>query len=698
MSSDLSIDSLDNSLSEFYLAPPLNYSDWNGYQITWRDVPEIRSEVERRILQIYNSGNHVLALQLANLYFEQIYPRYEIQQVKSSKPGIFDSEENLGEWLKYAREFHDRLIEEQNVVLGEVGLIDPPPPLEPISETNYPALWAHQVYCLENGIALSTPKSHSGGLKEFWKEHKTAIIIAAVVIVVAVTVVVVIVTTGGTGTSIAVASGAAAAQAAIDDYNSSEDPNLQNLQYESNVNEGIQNFAKAIGATDVNNANGAITLIETNSISSKLTPEILTDLVSNWNQNLAMGKVAVATGEQSEIAFHSPILQPTIQHFTVNESTVSLGHPQVSNPLEQLDPQPMSLLPWVTEGISYLQWKERNYLEQLFKEFENMDSTSASNNVASAQSTPDEAHPKITNPSEWIELPQETRPRFNDRIVEDYLNDIERSPNRTKKNNFASRADHFFDSFQSPPPYPKMDLIGNLDQSTIHYHCGIGNSDSDIIEGGTCLYGTLGEEFAVQPHLIHSDRVGSGLGFVALEQIEKNQAQVRELQQGFYFREDDTLRLPQVILDYSNIQKSIDYEVENLSKIAQNIIKQGNPNLKQLHVTFSNGGYIFNEALKQLPSEYRETIIVVTTGTTKIVDYDSAHKVYNIIGDKDKGSQLCNGGLSGIEKAKDRTDVRVIPQTETQKWVGGHYFIQPNYQEAILDYLKDEVINKYEIY
>jgi hypothetical protein len=34
----------------------------------------------------------------------------------------------------------------------------------------------------------------------------------------------------------------------------------------------------------------------------------------------------------------------------------------------------------------------------------------------------------------------------------------------------------------------------------------------------------------------------------------------------------------------------------------------------------------------------------------------------------------------------------------TKEWIGGHYFMQPDYQEEISDYLDKEVINKYEIY
>lgn len=653
MSSDLSIDSFDNSLSEFYLAPPLNYGNWNGRQIAWRGIPKTCSEIERQILNIYTSGNHVLAYQLAILYFEEVYPSYEIQSVKSSKPKPNSHTFNPQRLI----EFYDRIILEQNHVLYEAGLIkDRPPPLEPISPTNFPALWAWQTYCLENGISLSTLKTHSGGFKEFWREYKKEIIIAAVVIVVAVTVAVVIVTTVGTGTNVAVATGAGAIQAAIDGYASSDDPdpNAQNFQYEPKVDKGIQNFAKAIGATDVDNRSGAVTVIETHAISSEITPEILTDLVTNWNENLPTG------------------------------------------PLEQSDPQSSGLLPWVKKGISYFQWKEREYREQLLNELVNKSNTPASDNAASVRSAlEEEVLPKVTNPSEWVEVSQEPRPKFNDRIVEDFLKDIERTPDDSAKNNYASKADHFFDGFQSPPPFQPIPLIGKQTQSTINYHCGIGNSIEEIIEGGTCLYEALGEEFAVQPHLLHSPSVLKGLGFVALEQ--GNNAKAKEVLQQIN-RSPEVPNFSGFILESSNIQKAINYQVENLSKTAQNIIDQDNPNLKQLHVTFSNGGYIFNEALKQLPPEYRKTIIVVTTGSTAIINRDLAHKAYNIIGDKDKGSQICNGGLKGIEKNKEKADVDVIPQTETLKWIGGHYFMQPDYQTKISEFLNDKVVNEYEIY
>jgi archaellin len=318
MSSDLTIGSEYSTFNDFVLAPPLNYSDWNGHQITWRDLPQVRSEVERRILQIYNAGNHVLAYQLAALYFEQIHPRYEIQLAKKSSKAT-PSDAGLSQ-ERYYIEFYDQYIQETKKVLFEASIINDPPILEPISETNYPTLWAWQTYCLEKGISQSS-KTDSGGFKEFWKEHKKAIIIAVVVIVVAVTVAVIIVTTAGSGTQVAVATGAAAVEEAISSYNSSDacDLKLQDLQHEFQVDEEIENFAKTIGASDIDHADGPITVIQTDSIT-EISPESLANLVTAWNTNF--NPVIAST---NELFFEEAILREEINRPPEQESIIDLA-------------------------------------------------------------------------------------------------------------------------------------------------------------------------------------------------------------------------------------------------------------------------------------------------------------------------------------------------------------------------------------
>ncbi len=231
------------------------------------------------------------------------------------------------------------------------------------------------------------------------------------------------------------------------------------------------------------------------------------------------------------------------------------------------------------------------------------------------------------------------------------------------------------------PPFVEVPRLGKPEQKTVHFHCGIANNFSSVVEGGLQLGKSLNQQFAIQPHLLHSNNLVEGLIFVG---AEKGLA-VAGISTG-------------VILQHSQIQKSIDYEVENLSRIAQDIIKQNNPKLKQVHVTFSNGGYVFKEALKQLPPEYRNTIIVVTAGTTSIIDDDLACKVYNIIGSEDWPSKLCNGGEAGIEAAKERATVRLIPQNETQAGIGGHYCTQPDYQDEVSEFIEGKIVGKYEIY
>ncbi len=249
------------------------------------------------------------------------------------------------------------------------------------------------------------------------------------------------------------------------------------------------------------------------------------------------------------------------------------------------------------------------------------------------------------------------------------------------------------------PPFEEISLIGDEHQSTFHFHCGINNDGPSIVEGGTCLYSTLDEKFAVQPHLIHSPSLPAGLTVVGLEKFDQLSQSLDAANlptQGGLTAQ--LFRIPGSILEHSKIQESIDYEVDTLTKIADKILEQGKPNLKQLHITFSNGGHVFNEALKQLSPEQQDTILVITLGTTAIIDENLACKVYNVIGSEDWPSRVCNGGLNGIERAKERADVEVIHQTETDGILGGHYFMQPDYQDKINEYINNEIVNKYEIY
>ena len=260
-----------------------------------------------------------------------------------------------------------------------------------------------------------------------------------------------------------------------------------------------------------------------------------------------------------------------------------------------------------------------------------------------------------------------------------------------------------FLSEQSIAPLCEIPLLGYSNQPTVNFHCGIANSFSSVIEGGVCLSSSLDRNFAVQPHLIHTDSLVEGVALVATEKVNVCAPYIDPVLQVLIsgvFNESglNLAKLSEMALDNSQIQKSIQYELANLSSTAQNIIKIGNPNLKQVHVTFSNGGYVFKEALKQLSPEYRETIVVITVGTTAIIEGDLACKVFNIIGDKDHASKICNGWFEGIEKAKAYSSVEVIEQREVLPRVNGHYFMQDEYQKEIAETISTEIVGKYEIY
>ncbi|MBU6383955.1 MAG: hypothetical protein KGR16_06545 [Verrucomicrobia bacterium] len=282
---------------------------------------------------------------------------------------------------------------------------------------------------------------------------------------------------------------------------------------------------------------------------------------------------------------------------------------------------------------------------------------------------------------------------------------IEQFYQKTKPKSLTSIDYHNYASqlaVRKPPaPIADIPLLGYADQSTIHYHCGINNTFKSVVDAGLQLHNSLDAKFAVQPHLIHSNHLLTGLGLVQVEKFDDLAKDIlaagAALPQSLTWP-DTNIAWPETILQSSHIQKSVDYEVATLSQIAQEILKSGQDNLKQVHVTFSNGGYVFREALKQLTPEERSTIIVIPIGTTALIDADLACKVYNVIGDKDWPSISCNGGISGIEAAQDKANIEVVIQNETEKVIGGHYFTQPDYQGKITEILMQKITKTYDIY
>ena len=285
------------------------------------------------------------------------------------------------------------------------------------------------------------------------------------------------------------------------------------------------------------------------------------------------------------------------------------------------------------------------------------------------------------------------------------LVDADPSATDLSYDNFAAKAfkGEAFNGFASPPPFGALPLIGLPFQRTVHVLGGIANSDVTMGESGYCLHKTLEKEFAIQPHRLHSDNLPHGLTMVALEKLSEI-----ELQRGItnwipFLQDIDGAKflaraLAKTILENSRIQESIDYTVENFSRLADEIIKKDNPKLKQVHIPFSNAGHVCNEALKRLTLEQRQTIIIIPVGTTAIIEDSLACKVFNVIGNKDWPSITCNGGLDGIREKSEKATVTIISQEQTQIGVGGHYFMQPDYQNTIKEVIYEEIKGEYEVY
>ena len=245
---------------------------------------------------------------------------------------------------------------------------------------------------------------------------------------------------------------------------------------------------------------------------------------------------------------------------------------------------------------------------------------------------------------------------------------------------------------QHKPELPReLPRIGSEDQSVIYIHCGINNVPSTVNTSGTTLYSQLNEAYAIQPDLTHNGGMIQGLSTVLLEKISQP-SPANILIQGPVLS-----AIEREFLDNAQVQESIHTRATEMAIIAEQIINDNNPNLKQVHVAFSNGGYVLKEALKQLPSEYQQTVVAITAGTTAVIDNDLACKVYNLIGTKDWPSKICNGGEVGIEHASETAKIVPVKQTETQFLIGGHYFTQPEYLKEIAKTITSMIAGEYEI-
>jgi RHS repeat-associated protein len=242
---------------------------------------------------------------------------------------------------------------------------------------------------------------------------------------------------------------------------------------------------------------------------------------------------------------------------------------------------------------------------------------------------------------------------------------------------------HYFDVHDPRPNNFSLGTLGDRDKGTVHYHCGINNTQHDSREAQTALYKILQEQCAVESHWIHNEGMIRGLSLVAAEKLRKHHLSIPIL-----------AVIGHSYLSSSYIPDVIEYERLLLSTNADKIIALNDPSVKQVHVTFSNASYPMRESLLTLSPEQRDTVILISTGPTTLIERHLAHKVYNIIGDKDWPSRICSGSFI----PRKSIDVDIIPQTETKPGILGHYATQPEYQDFIKDVIKKEIKGIYEMY
>lgn len=247
--------------------------------------------------------------------------------------------------------------------------------------------------------------------------------------------------------------------------------------------------------------------------------------------------------------------------------------------------------------------------------------------------------------------------------------------------------------------------IGGRDAGTIIYGCGINNSNGDVAAAGNRLYDTLDRQFNVLPCHLHDLSFLASLCVIGLEKrgVRAPDAQSWALLWPFEINEDPIADMighwmRTLAAQYEKNESAINLLTDVLGSNADAILGKNNDRCKQVHVGFSHASHIYSEALSRLTPSQRDTVIAVMVGPTELVNQGLAHKVYNIIGDKDWPSILCNGGREAIDRAVDRREASLIPQYETKPVIRGHYFQQPDYQNEIQYTIFTKLKGTYEIH
>lgn len=677
MSIDLSIDSLGDPSD-----PRENFisaiSRWYGRDLSWGDLSELQSDAKTRIMELIGRGDR----QSEFLIFKLAWLGSSLEQ----RPLI---EKQIAHLMQVSDGWEIR----------EVGLKEFGKRISKGCKHGWDKACKTASHAWDKTCEIAEKTCDT--VKEFWEEYKTEIIIGTSIVAVGVAVAAVAVYTGGVGADAAIAGGAALIKS-LADHPSEEKPEPNAPVF----------LPEAPSLSTLTPACPTVSLGNLSPISSSQdTIEELTAF-PKWPDgqvpiSLQPFPQASNTSPMTEIPLAEVPQAPTLHPLTPQLDLETLYGKEYVSKLYQLYkfPDPYAPLsnqsPPPTPSAAIPQ--EKSWVRNAFE-------TIGKGSIDPELFIPEPADPpaplneKVAKPIYNKPFAEFLEEKLREGADPNYMATMQMIEILFPKRETPSAApvDRYTSSFSSDKPacpFYDIPLLGTSDQSTIHFHCGIKNNFSSIVEGGLCLNNTLDKEFAIQPHLVHSNNIVTGLTLVGLEKLEAGVSVIKENTSSYLSLAAPSLEVPGAVLEHSSIQKSIDYEVENLSMIAKHIIEKGNPNLKQVHVTFSNAGHVFNEALKQLPPEYQETIVVITAGTTAIIENHLACEVYNIIGDKDWPSQLCNGGLSKIEKAKNEgTNVYLIPQNETQGVIGGHYFMQQDYQHEISEVLKKEIIIEYEIY
>jgi len=459
---------------------------------------------------------------------------------------------------------------------------------------------------ISNGTVIAARHKH----KSFWEKHKTAIIVGIVVVAIITTIVVVTVCTGGTGGGAAVAAGGAA------------------------LNE-LQDFLE-------------------NTPVKKMSP-------------------SASTPGSKPISEPKPLsLEPFEQEKQLSQSlptypfnSLTYSPPVVS---QNKEPEvPSTNFPWVSEGMSYLNWREQQTREEFFQSF--LNKKDPPKPVPLSENAPVNSFAPASLPQTNFALERDIKPPPKEREIPVFSST--NYPPVTEKFAWVCKMIDWGltdDGLGATPPIPV------LENATSQVFRTIGEQRKDVK-----ILGINGINTSLHESIQHAEYLTQFTNGLSVTWIHNHS-------------NGSLVDIGECIaLNFAGTSPNTK-TLERDEWIAFHEKNRDNPRAKCLHYCHSQGAIATKNALESVPEEIQKRVIVVAVAPAAVIPSKLCYESYNYASKQDKvylAEMLCKsaGNLDLGKQALEDFEQLILLEPHEGATGLDHDFESPTFSQKIADHL-----------